>query len=146
MNFEQVKQDYINKKVKIIDDLKDFDINKFFEKCAEHHLARFSWVQYTPYFNDGEPCEFGVDEEIKDMVIRIDDLGYANCEDEYETYDFIDGEKIFHSQQHKKAYEFRFRSALPLPDDLMLELFGDHKKVTVNVVEKTFDSNEYYHD
>lgn len=23
-------------------------------------LESFSWVQYTPYFNDGEPCEFGV--------------------------------------------------------------------------------------
>jgi hypothetical protein len=23
-------------------------------------LKRFSWTQYTPYFNDGSPCEFGI--------------------------------------------------------------------------------------
>lgn len=27
------------------------------------NLASFSWNQYTPYFNDGEPCEFSADYE-----------------------------------------------------------------------------------
>lgn len=27
---------------------------------AEPRIKSFSWVQYTPYFNDGDVCEFGV--------------------------------------------------------------------------------------
>ena len=36
-------------------------------------LQEFSWIQYTPYFNDGEPCEFG--------VRATDEMGYV-----YDTY------------------------------------------------------------
>jgi len=36
-------------------------------------MRNFSWEQYTPYFNDGEPCEFGVYE----YSVRV------NGEDEY---------------------------------------------------------------
>ena len=31
---------------------------EFFDKNPD--ITAFTWVQYTPYFNDGEPCEFGV--------------------------------------------------------------------------------------
>lgn len=26
----------------------------------DHGIAEFGWRQYTPYFNDGEPCVFGI--------------------------------------------------------------------------------------
>ena len=29
-----------------------------------HLVASISWTQYTPYFNDGSPCEFGVSEPV----------------------------------------------------------------------------------
>lgn len=34
----------------------------FFKPFLDKHpvVGGFAWVQYTPYFNDGEPCEFGV--------------------------------------------------------------------------------------
>lgn len=28
--------------------------------AAHKEINRIEWTQYTPYFNDGEPCEFGV--------------------------------------------------------------------------------------
>jgi hypothetical protein len=31
---------------------------QFFEACPEVEAVR--WTQYAPHFNDGEPCEFGV--------------------------------------------------------------------------------------
>lgn len=36
--------------------------NGFFKPVLDKHpiIGRFTWTQYTPYFNDGEPCEFGV--------------------------------------------------------------------------------------
>lgn len=44
----------------------------FEEACAEVFAAHpklesFSWPQYAPYFNDGEPCEFSV-HELSGMV------------------------------------------------------------------------------
>ena len=27
-------------------------------------LNTISWIQYTPYFNDGDPCEFGIESDI----------------------------------------------------------------------------------
>ena len=55
---------------------------KMFDK--EPALQSFSWVQYTPYFNDGEPCKFGVNDDV--YYIDINDV---NCEDHfsYERYD-----------------------------------------------------------
>lgn len=29
---------------------------------ADEFIDSFGWTQYTPYFNDGDPCEFGVGE------------------------------------------------------------------------------------
>ena len=34
-------------------------------------MNNFSWRQYTPYFNDGEPCEFEV---------HAEDQSWINCE------------------------------------------------------------------
>lgn len=47
----------------------------FSEACAEvfeslPNLVSFSWKQYAPYFNDGEPCEFSVWADYPDVVIK----------------------------------------------------------------------------
>jgi hypothetical protein len=34
---------------------------------AHPHLESFSWRQYTPYFNDGEPCEFNIYADYPDV-------------------------------------------------------------------------------
>ena len=33
-------------------------------------LESFSWTQYTPYFNDGDTCSFGVNEEPRRVTIN----------------------------------------------------------------------------
>lgn len=38
-------------------------------------LESFSWTQYTPYFNDGEPCEFGINEEPYSLIFNNVDIG-----------------------------------------------------------------------
>ena len=46
------------------------EFKSFFEKFPEVESVR--WSQYTPYFNDGEPCEFGVNElTIHALVDRV---------------------------------------------------------------------------
>lgn len=41
-------------------------------------VEAFSWAQWTPYFNDGDACEFGVHEicAMKEGYIEADDFGY----------------------------------------------------------------------
>lgn len=41
------------------------------------------WTQYTPYFNDGDACEFGTNE----IFVRLDDRFVEGGEDEPEEYD-----------------------------------------------------------
>lgn len=47
-------------------------ISEIFEKhpC----LDSFSWTQYAPYFNDGEPCEFHVHADEPDVTVKLDNV------------------------------------------------------------------------
>lgn len=47
-------------------------------------VAQFGWTQYTPYFNDGDPCEFGMGEL---SLIAIEDLEDLRAETEYDLDD-----------------------------------------------------------
>lgn len=108
------------------------------------------WRQYTPYFNDGDPCEFTVD----GIYVRLTPL---EEEDDEECGDYGDG---FISE-----WEIRYnRSEYPdFSDELVEELtqavkkwdslnseevcrrnFGDHSTVTATL--KGFDVEEYDHD
>lgn len=58
----------IDKKSELENQIKDeakgvfADISKeIFEKYGDK-VGKFSWTQYTPYFNDGDPCEFSKNE------------------------------------------------------------------------------------
>lgn len=50
-------------------------------------LETFSWTQYTPYFNDGDPCEFNINDEPHSMIYSGVDIGEYNEEGEY-VYDW----------------------------------------------------------
>lgn len=108
------------------------------------------WRQYTPYFADGDPCEFSVNE----IYVRFTPL---EEEDDEERGDYGDG---FVSE-----WEIRYhRSEYPeLSDDFLKELketmdkwealnseevcrrnFGDHSTVTATT--EGFDVEFYDHD
>lgn len=72
---------------------------EFFEKYGDLVHAIY-WMQYTPYFNDGEACEFSVN----DPCIAL------KKQDEDEDYDYsYDGEFIYDQDDleslHKKLQE-----------------------------------------
>ena len=46
-------------------------------------ITAFVWTQYTPYFNDGEPCEFSVG-EVYFTNLPADKLGELSSYGEYE--------------------------------------------------------------
>jgi hypothetical protein len=133
---------------KLKDSFKKFT-QDFFEKCPD--IKTIVWVQYTPYFNDGDPCEF-----------RVNDPTFSNCEDsdmispwgELEE-DNEDGSLWAHQgtwsvrnsdQKYLEPSVSEFCQVIcsNAMEDVMLAMFGDHCRVTCT--REGFTIDEYEHD
>ncbi|MGW2713699.1 hypothetical protein ACWC4J_32700, partial [Streptomyces sp. NPDC001356] len=62
-------------------------------------IVEFGWTQYTPYFNDGDVCEFGVNEL---WVRTTEEIDTEECE--YDSYDL---ELWGHPSLGRKRGEYR---------------------------------------
>jgi hypothetical protein len=123
------------------------------------------WTQYTPYFNDGDACEF-----------RVNDPTFTNAsEDELENVNWGEYEgkdksvwacegaisRVLsgHHEWHKELAEQILNAggvdvascdvvesmfASSEMEDIFETLFGDHVKITAT--RKGFDIDEYEHD
>lgn len=106
-------------------------------------IESIGWLQYTPYFNDGDECTFGV---------HNDDL-YINGENEYEL-DWLN-EKVWTGGKYEKNPDVDQEELIVLknikevlgsiPDDFYKDLFGDHSMVTINK-NGTIEVSDYDHD
>jgi len=120
------------------------EFKKFFDAHPEIEAVR--WVQYTPYFADGDPCEFGVgeftarlvesgegaeaeDEEDEEDEEEDENEDWAEDEDDDdESFDYVEGLSVF-----KK-----------IDEDFYETVFGDHCKVTAT--RDGFEVVEYEHE
>lgn len=116
------------------------------ELFKEHpKLVAFKWNQYTPYFMDGEPCEFGVN----DLWVRTTDQsdedgeygdGFVECNDRV-----WDGKKWVDADNEFALICKDVRAVFDLLDeDDCLEMFGDHVEITVNT--EGVETEGYNHD
>jgi hypothetical protein len=105
------------------------------------------WTQYTPYFNDGEPCIFG----INDITVRLengDDTAGDYGDGYISTYEMTDG--YGSSAIAKPGFEDIAPALKTLNDykdhfeDFVEEAFGDHATVTATL--NGFDIAFYEHD
>lgn len=125
---------------------------KLFNLFWKNHptIKAVVWVQYTPYFNDGEPCVF----QVHDMQ-PLTSVGFKRWKDEgsrgWRAEEFIpfdwkdnicEGETISR-EEFESAQKF-LRVIHKLPDDVFLDMFGDHTMVLAT--RKGFESNEHEHD
>lgn len=101
-----------------------------FDAHPEANAVR--WRQYTPYFNDGNACTFGVGE----TGVRFgDDEESGDYED-----GFVSSWDLSEDADKKAVFE-----AMPdIPDDVLLAVFGDH--VVVTVTRDGCEVEEYNHD
>lgn len=106
--------------------------------AAHPGIKAIGWTQYTPYFNDGEPCEFGV------HGLR------ASASDERDNSLYGDG---WHELYGKTAEGFSNESwaalhelekALSGAEPELQAAFGDH--VQVIVTAEGIDIESYEHD
>ena len=147
-------------------------IAKFFQLYPE--VAAITWTQYTPYFNDGDACEFSVYEpsflSAEDLENKSDielynysswqepssyvyekvankDNRYGNLQDyidEIEKYEKLKNELGPRLQEIQLGVK-KFESLFKkIDDDTMEALFGDHVEVTAT--PKGIDVDEYSHD
>lgn len=100
-------------------------------------LVAISWTQYTPYFNDGDTCEFGVND-----VYFTNDPEMLN-EHVYD-WDYHWGAKDDKYSESTLADLKELGKALCNADQELLALFGDH--VRVIVTKDGIEVEEYIHD
>jgi len=119
---------------------------QFFEKYD--WLESYAWTQYAPYFNDGDPCYFSVNNWAED--IKINGYGYYDItEGDLDVPEWIDEDwnlteegKIIVERNLEAAKEIaKFLETL---DDGFLECtFGSDSIVTVT---KNGIESEHYGD
>lgn len=125
------------KKVFVEDLRKEFPamFKELFEKNDK--IESFSWNQYTPYFNDGDVCEFKVYADYPDVNGQsIDDIEWYNWKSSYffkgnpeytnlfEENPNLDKEACLCVEEFKNIFS-------SIPEDFMRDLFGDHVRVTI---------------
>lgn len=138
-------------------------------------LKSFGWTQYTPYFNDGDTCEFGVNfdypyingvsedyDEEGDISIKMHAYKTLATEEDVRINDEV-AEKSYSWYKGKQigdnglCYNEKYDAAAAdivnqikdvlhsIPEDFFKDMFGDHCKVTLYADGK-IDVEGYDHD
>lgn len=124
-------------------------LQQFFHENPE--IVAFGWAQYTPYFNDGEPCIF----HMWDVMFLFDDKEQQYKDlDEYERFNFIQeegqyywGDKYDASIPGSAETQANCRElcrTLKKVEPILKDVFGDHIYVVVDSDGITIE--EYDHD
>jgi hypothetical protein len=103
-----------------------------FEKYPE--MEEFSWTQYTPYFNDGDQCEFSANN--CDPQINGDDVRGQKWNRMTKQYEVIDS-PFAAAWTAVKEFLKQFN------DDDCLLMFGDHAEVKVTPEGITVEEVEH---
>jgi hypothetical protein len=119
-------------------------------------LKSIAWRQYTPYFNDGEACEFS-SHHSDYPTINGNDENYGDNEQEDGVIDIVTNSKeTMYGKDYKQIPNPNYnpyygeivstvKSFLALfDDDDMYDLFGDHTKVSITI--DGCETEEYDHD
>lgn len=124
------------------------------------------WTQYTPYFNDGDTCEFGVHEPVFTNA-KDDDIENVTSYGEYEGDDksvwafegsikyILDHNAAYYKDTQDKiiasgGYDRESLEGMyglilePELEDVFKSMFGDHVRVTAT--RDGFEVDEYEHD
>lgn len=98
-------------------------------------LINFQWNQYTPYFNDGDECIFGVNRDYfninTDSSESYFDLWYLESEKyrqdiKYNEYGFDTLDELIQAVKDIKELMNVFS------DEDFKDIFGDHAQVTIS--------------
>lgn len=130
------------------------------------YISQISWTQYTPFFNDGDACEF----RVNDVELRLSDEGAAalnnrgvhtkyykagdwDVDNDYDpgtineaiekSADVLNYEDFVELQKIVKEID-DINTFIHEAEDAMKDAFGDHTRVVVTA--KGIETEEYEHD
>lgn len=115
---------------------------------ANPEIKSIQWVQYTPYFNDGDVCKFGVNE----FGLELTEEAAATMVDpkflSYGTTICYEGHQYGILKDNTRAVQIKqdllkFQKAV-LDKDLFETIFGDHKLIVATT--DGFKVSEHRHD
>lgn len=112
-------------------------LKEAFKEIFDKHpsIYSISWRQYTPYFNDGDPCYFRVGEW---------EVEWAEEDEDEESEEDDSEEDEDATADQAKALEDIENLFASLDDDILESVLGDH--ITVEVTAEGISVDEYDHD
>jgi hypothetical protein len=127
------------------------------------NLKRLSWTQYTPYFNDGDPCTFRSSHDSPAIYFtspapyeeEVEDDDYDRYEEEWNTWSYYDWSKDYKTKTLKASLTEDHLAQLKtgeavqeflhnFDDEDMENLFGDGYKVVITA--KGIEVDDFDHD
>lgn len=120
-----------------------------------------SWVQYTPYFMDGDPCLFSVSlqgislrkesplgkifiEFVKESGEDLSDDSECGIDEQSETINIDFDYYYLELPQPLQSILDDLDNMILSSETILLQVFGDH--ITVKISADDIDISEYYHD
>lgn len=126
----EIKKELLEESKKVFEE----ESRALFDKYPE--LSFFRWTQYTPYFNDGDTCEFSAHTEWPAVVL-------VGGEDEYVDDPFLDG-LVGESEKGEEIEEAVKKFLAQIDEEEYKEMFGDHVEIIVK--KSGIEIEEYDHD
>lgn len=93
------------------------------------------WTQYAPYFNDGEACEFSVNEPVLVLETSEEDAGY------WDLY-----EQDLDKKQKEALESVSELIQSSEMEDVLKDMFGDDAEVNYSVATGEFTTEHCEHD
>lgn len=117
--------------------------------AANPDIDQIAWTQYTPHFNDGDECIFGVNDMFFTLTTDNTDLADLSYEDEDDScygasFWSADKKEVDLIAEQRQAFAQFKKEINTLPDEIFKNSFGDHVKVIAT--KNGFDVEEYEHD
>lgn len=148
MKLEKLIENHIKAKKQFTDAAKKAFkeyLKEFFDANSEIKVIK--WVQFTPYFNDGDECVFNVHD------IVFSNSNAENVSEWGELNDECEGEFAFQGtwgipdELKSKAKVYANLNEIICSvemENILRDMFGDH--VSVTCTRKGIDVNDYQHD
>lgn len=107
--------------------------SEFFNSNVE--VKSVEWVQYTPYWNDGDVCRFRLGEIGLELTDEAKAVLLSERYRNIDTSIYSEGHELFLDKTNARAQElgkaFDSLTSAIQDKELLETLFGDHKLITV---------------
>lgn len=119
--------------------------------AAAPEIAAIEWTQYTPYFNDGDPCVFGMSMDTWGSFYTTDGWANRDEEDDWPEGDWrpaggwVDGKRVLPDDRTGELTEVisDFCENAQTMEDVFEVAFGDGVKITAT--RNGFEIEDYSH-